>query len=415
MKYYRLYIGDTIASIGSNAFYKLGSDLSGNTKMIIFNSIIPPVINSDTFTQTSTIYKYVPYESYDLYSQAQYWSNIDSNYLLPMPKIKLKYTISNISEPTQLFHDESALIKFSSMNIDGIDRPISYTYQFTSTGSHDVMFNIAYLGNVNVLTQSIFEDNSYITSAYFCGGVGIPAYAFKGCSQLSYISHKYINIGVSAFENCTSLETVSLKPTTSTFNNCVFKGCSSLSYLEIKQSPIIKTQAFANTGLSKLILPQSVNSITSGAFNGSNNLSYIDVRVLNTNTFCNNTSIYQIVTAKNDTGINLIDENGNDITNFVIPSDVTSLSSRSFQNCRNLDSITSYALNPPTFGNDAFIGTQLSAIYVDPDSVDLYKAASGWSNYANIIQAIPQEGYTINYSIKAIQSKDDHDARHDEA
>jgi hypothetical protein len=47
------------------------------------------------------------------------------------------------------------------------------------------------------------------------------------------------------------------------------------------------------------------------------------------------------------------------------------------------------ALVPPTLGNGAFATGNASAICVPAESVEAYKAASGWSGYASRIQAIP--------------------------
>lgn len=49
------------------------------------------------------------------------------------------------------------------------------------------------------------------------------------------------------------------------------------------------------------------------------------------------------------------------------------------------------AINPPTFGGYLGEGCHPTHIYVPYQSVDTYKAASGWSNYASIIEAIPEE------------------------
>jgi hypothetical protein len=50
------------------------------------------------------------------------------------------------------------------------------------------------------------------------------------------------------------------------------------------------------------------------------------------------------------------------------------------------------ATNPPTIGIDVFKNTHANlVIYVPSESVDTYKAASGWSTYADRIQAIPSD------------------------
>ena len=78
------------------------------------------------------------------------------------------------------------------------------------------------------------------------------------------------------------------------------------------------------------------------------------------------------------------------LTSVTIPSGVTSIEYGAFSWCTSLESVTVEAITPPTlktyvFNNNA----EGRKIYVPSESVDAYKAASGWSDYASIIEAIP--------------------------
>ena len=80
------------------------------------------------------------------------------------------------------------------------------------------------------------------------------------------------------------------------------------------------------------------------------------------------------------------------LTSVTIPDSVTSIGNFIFYYCSSLSSVTVQATNPPTIGIDVFKNTHANlVIYVPSESVDTYKAASGWSTYADIIQAIPSE------------------------
>ena len=76
------------------------------------------------------------------------------------------------------------------------------------------------------------------------------------------------------------------------------------------------------------------------------------------------------------------------LTSIDIPSGVTSIASMAFQFCSSLTSITVNATTPPQLGYGEF-DESTCPIYVPCESVDAYKSASGWSNYASRIQAIP--------------------------
>lgn len=70
-----------------------------------------------------------------------------------------------------------------------------------------------------------------------------------------------------------------------------------------------------------------------------------------------------------------------------IGSGITSIGSTCFWGCSGLTEITVNATTPPTLGANAFFSTNCP-IYVPSGSVDAYKSASGWSDYADRIQAI---------------------------
>lgn len=76
------------------------------------------------------------------------------------------------------------------------------------------------------------------------------------------------------------------------------------------------------------------------------------------------------------------------MTALTVPSTMGHIQSYSLENT-GLKTITSLATVPPSMPSTALNGvTTLEHIYVPAASVDTYKAASGWSNYASIIEAI---------------------------
>lgn len=73
-----------------------------------------------------------------------------------------------------------------------------------------------------------------------------------------------------------------------------------------------------------------------------------------------------------------------------IPATVTSIGRQAFYFCRALTSVTVRATTPPTLETNVFYDTPANmVIYVPAESVQAYKTASGWSDYASQIQAIP--------------------------
>ena len=73
-----------------------------------------------------------------------------------------------------------------------------------------------------------------------------------------------------------------------------------------------------------------------------------------------------------------------------LPSTTTTIESNAFQYCSYMKTIIVRATTPPTLGSNALAGVTPTVIYVPAESVDTYKAASGWSSHASKIQAIPE-------------------------
>lgn len=112
----------------------------------------------------------------------------------------------------------------------------------------------------------------------------------------------------------------------------------------------IGATAFRNcTGLTSITIPDSVTSIGGYAFSYCSSLSSI-----------------------------------------TISSGVTSIGAGVFRYCTGLISITVEARTPPTLGSWALFEANDCPIYVPAASVSAYKSASGWSDYASRIQAIPE-------------------------
>lgn len=98
------------------------------------------------------------------------------------------------------------------------------------------------------------------------------------------------------------------------------------------------------------------------------------------------------------------------LASITIPASVTSIGAAAFQYCSSLSEIHVQATTPPTLGNNAFnyIATGY-VIYVPVGTGETYKAAAGWSTYADHIL---EEGQTPNRAMlsrlaKAV--KDDED------
>ena len=179
------------------------------------------------------------------------------------------------------------------------------------------------------LSAAILNDYGLLTSAAIKSGV--------------------TSIGNNAFYNCRSLTSVEIQNSVTSIGNSAFEYCTSLTSVTIPNSvTIIGSDAFRNcTILTSITIPNSVTSISNNAFRVCKSLSSV-----------------------------------------TIPNSVTNIGNGAFYNCTNLESITVNAATPPTLGSNAFYASNCP-IYVPAESVNAYKSASIWSDYASRIQAIP--------------------------
>ena len=74
-----------------------------------------------------------------------------------------------------------------------------------------------------------------------------------------------------------------------------------------------------------------------------------------------------------------------------IPSRVSVIGENAFKGSTALENLTVRNTIPPELGTDALLNTPANmVIYVPSDRVNAYKAATGWSDYASQIEAIPE-------------------------
>ena len=76
------------------------------------------------------------------------------------------------------------------------------------------------------------------------------------------------------------------------------------------------------------------------------------------------------------------------LTSITIPNSVTSIGNSAFAEC-SIIRLTVYATTPPSGGASCGINAGACTLYVPEESIDLYRAADGWKDFANI-QAIQE-------------------------
>ena len=187
------------------------------------------------------------------------------------------------------------------------------------------------------------------------------------------------SIGNEAFQVCRSLTSCTIGSGLTSIGNFTFFQCSGLTRLNSNVDGVfnipsgvtsIGYYAFYNcSSLTSIVIPSGVTSIGDAAFYNCSGLTSINipdsVTSIDSDAFRNCTSL----------------------TSCTIGSGLTSIGGGVFYSCSGLTSITVNATTPPTLGEFAFDSTSNYPIYVPASSVNAYKSATNWSNYADRIQA----------------------------
>lgn len=235
------------------------------------------------------------------------------------------------------------------------------------------------------------------------GVTSIGEGAFVYCSLTNVtIPNGVTSIGEEAFLGC-RLESVTIPDSVTEIEDGTFAGCDQLTTVTIPNSIVsIGEGVFRECGLTCVTIPDSVTSIGSGAFQfcflmtafygkfaSEDNLCLIVDGVLNAFAVGSGATEYTIpdsVTSIGDYAFGFCDK----LTTVTIPDGVTSIGDWAFCDCHNLASVYCKPTTPPSaiyselweaFDNIA----EGAKIYVPTESVEAYKAADGWSDYAALI------------------------------
>ena len=242
---------------------------------------------------------------------------------------------------------------------------------------------------VDGVRYSVNSDNTTVTVAGYPSG-SKPTGDLTIPESVTYggISYPVTSIGDEAFDECSSLTSVTIGNSVTSIGKGAFNGCS---------------------GLTSVTIPNSVTSIGDGAFRGCSGLTSIKVESGNsvydsrencnaiietaTNTLisgCKNTIIPKSVTYIGDYAFS----GCSDLTSITIPNSVTSIGERAFYSCNGLTRIDAYP-NPEkvSTGTSVFFKVPKDGtLHVLPKYLSAYQAASQWKNFTNIKGGLTEIG-----------------------
>ena len=281
--------------------------------------------------------------------------------------------------------------------------------------NNELVTDLTIPDSVTTIGNYAFYDCDCLTSVTIPDSVTtIGNYAFCDCDSLTSITipNSVTTIGDYAFYHCNSLTSVTIPDSVTTIGWGAFESCSSLTSVYISDISAWCNISFSTTYsnplyyahnlylnnelVTDLIIPDSVTTIGSSSFRYCTSLTSVtigdSVTMIGSSAFRSCESLTSVTIPNSVTTI------GDDaflvcrsLTSVTIGNSVMSIGDSAFSGCSSLTSVYCKPTTPPAGGSYMFGGNASGhRIYVPMESVEAYKDASYWSEYADAI-----EGYNF--------------------
>ena len=250
------------------------------------------------------------------------------------------------------------------------------------------------------------------------GSVVIP-------KEVTYMNRtrKVTKIGECAFQNCSSLTSISMPDCITIIGYSAFQGCSNLSNISIPQNVTeIGEKAFSSCiSLTSILIPDNVSNVEVSTFEGCTKLSSViigeSIKNIGRSAFLGCTALMSLSIGEN---VEYIGESAfwdcKSLVSLIIPNKVKKIDYKAFGYCENvkkltlgaslekiesrafagitLETIISYIQNPMyivgknhpndrTFSENTFNNATL---YVPVGTLEKYKNTGGWSDFLFIVE-----------------------------
>ena len=238
---------------------------------------------------------------------------------------------------------------FSNSNYDAtLYVPYNSAIDYIEVGYWNLFANIVGMGYPHPTTGDLYNVN--ISHSHFSNG------------NMSFTIISYKNKEVAIYRLLNSYD----------YNNQVIKIPEYISWEGNKYKCIsIHSGAFWNANIKSVIIPNTITTIGSIAFQYCKNLAYLDI----------------------PTSITSIEPNAfrgcSSLTSLTFPNSLTDIGWGAFEECTNLTKVTFLSSTPPKTVSGLLYGSNINVIYVPVQSVEAYKSANGWKDYADKIKPIP--------------------------
>ena len=308
---------------------------------------------------------------------------------------------------------------------------------YTPTYSNKVMV-ILYDSNNPPTDLVIPSTVTYQGTTYSVTVIGNGA--FENCSSLTTVTIPYsvTSIGGCAFGNCSSLTSIDIPYSVTSIGGGVFYGCSSLTSVtlpnNITELNYSYNSGFVNSGffencssLTSVTIPNSVTSIGDDAFLGCSSLTSIDipnsvtsigeqaflgcssltsVTIPNSVTSIGNSAFYNCssltslsIDMTSVSNLSNTELNTSILQNLTFGENVTSIASGAFNNYSFLQNVTCLATTPPALAdNTVFPYPNIATLTVPCGTLEAYSAPTSFWNMF-FAGRISESGYNVEVSV----------------
>ena len=246
------------------------------------------------------------------------------------------------------YYYQSVATGFTNENIQFVDEAFKAycVSHYDLNGDGELSF--AEAAAITEYAEFSSSDKSLIKNVYelpyFPAELGLPS--FTGCTALTQIliPGTVTSIPAHTFENCTSLTDISLPSGVNSIGENAFKGCSNLKSFHGELATtdnryLVKDghlMAFASGDLTDIILPSNITVIDNAVFEGCSRLLSI---ILPKSLITIGDSAFK---------------GCSEIKVMRLFENVSSIGNQAFKDCTSFISMFSDAVTPPLLGNDVF-------------------------------------------------------------
>jgi len=313
-----------------------------------------------------------------------------------------KYTVTTIGEEAFLYCPGlTSVIIPNSVTTIGEEAFLS-CFRLTSV-------NIP--NSVTTIGEEAFSHCDGLTSVNIPNSVTtIGEYAFWNCTGLTSVTipNSVTTIGEAAFANCTGLTSITIPNSVTEIGKYAFEDCENLKSINVAKD---NSHYCSENGVlfditkKRLIqcpcgikgnyaIPDGVTTIGKFAFSGCDGLTSVTIPNSVTTIdewafrYCDGLTSVTIPNSVTTIGGGAFFD-CDSLTSVTIPNSVTTIGEEAFKYCSSLTLLTIENATPPEVRGGAFEEVSENiTIYVPAESVEKYKAAEGWSEYADKIKAI---------------------------